>query len=202
MGQATPTVGRAVASDRETAADTLASAFSHDPVMSWMAGTDGDAGPRLRHLFSHSLGAALRRGDHLVDVCDGGQAAALWHEVDEWKPGTLATIKTIPAALRTFGRHLPRAARATSMIERVHPEEPHRYLELIGVHPSQRGRGLGGALLASMTDELDERGIAAYLESSNPLNEPLYARHGFVSRGLIELPQGAPALMAMWRDPR
>ena len=202
MSPATPTVRRARASDGETAADTLASAFSHDPLMSWMVGTDGDAGPRLRHLFSHVLGVELERGDHLVDVCDGGQAVALWKEVDEWKAGTLAMAKFIPTAVRTFGRHLPRALRTLSMIERVHPEEPHRYLEFIGVHSSQQGRGFGGALLASMTDELDERGIAAYLESSNPRNEPLYARYGFVSRGPIELPAGAPEVVAMWREPR
>ncbi len=202
MGPATPIVRRAAERDRENAADVLASAFSNDPVMSWMVGTDGDAGPRLRHLFSHVLGVELARGDHLVDVCDGGQAVALWKEVDEWKAGMPAMVRFIPTAVRTFGRQMPRAVRALSMIERVHPDEPHRYLEFIGVHSSHQGKGFGGALLASMADELDERGVAAYLESSNPLNEPLYARYGFVSRGLIELPPGAPALMAMWRDPR
>jgi len=170
--------------------------------MSWLVGPDRDAAPRLRRLFGHSLGVELRRDDHLVDVVDAGQAVAVWSEVDEWKTPTLGVVKMIPTAIRTFGRHLPRALRTLAGIERVHPEEPHRYLDFIGVHPDHQGKGFGGALLASMTEDCDERGVAAYLESSNPLNEPLYARHGFVSRGPIELPSGTPQITAMWRDPR
>ncbi len=201
MGRSSVVVRRAQPADRSAATTVLAGAFTNDPVMSWMVGQERDAERRLRHLFSHALGVELQREDHLVDVADSGQAVALWHEVDEWKTSTPAVVKMVPAAIRTFGRRLPRALQALSMIERVHPDEPHRHLAFIGVHPSQRGTGLGGALLASMTEDCDAQGVAAYLESSNPRNEPLYARYGFVSRGPIELPAGAPEVTAMWRDP-
>ena len=72
----------------------------------------------------------------------------------------------------------------------------------IGVRRAAQGTGLGGALLRSMTAECDERGIAAYLESSDPRNDALYARHGFVATGEIVVPRGAPRIMAMWRDPK
>lgn len=202
MGGSNVTVRRAVPDDRSDATEVLARAFATDPVMSWLVGQDRDATARLRHLFGHSLGAETRRDDHLVDVVESGQAVALWHEVDEWKTPNTGVIKMVPAAIRTFGWHLPRALRTLTMIERVHPEEPHRHLAFIGVHPDHQGMGFGGALLASMTEDCDERGVAAYLESSNPLNEPLYARYGFVSRGPIELPSGTPEITAMWRDPR
>ena len=193
---------RADPADRCAATEVLARAFATDPVMSWLVGPDRDAAPRLRHLFGHSLGVELQRDDHLVDVVDSGQAVALWHEVDQWKTPNPDVVKMIPPAVRTFGRYLPRALRTLTGIERVHPEEPHRFLGYIGVHPDHQGKGFGGALLASMTEDCDERGVAAYLESSNPLNEPLYARHGFVSRGPIELASGTPQITAMWRDPR
>jgi len=180
----------------------LASAFATDPVMSWLVGSDRDVAARLGHLFSHTVGAELRRDDHLIDIVDSGQAVALWHEVDEWKPANTDVVKAVPAAIRTFGRHLPRAVRTMTMIERVHPQEPHRYLAYIGVHPDQQGKGFGGALLESMTGECDDRGVAAYLESSSRRNDPLYARYGFVSLGPIELPAGAPEMIAMRRDPR
>ena len=183
-------------------AAVLASAFGTDPLMSWLVGRERDVASRLLPHFSHALGVELHRTDHLVDTVDSGQAVALWHEVDEWKATNVDVVKTVPAAVRTFGRHLPRVLRTNMMIEAVHPGEPHRYLAYLGVHPDRQGEGLGGALLASMTEDCDERGIAAYLESSNPLNVPLYARYGFVSRGPIELPVGAPEIIAMWRDPR
>lgn len=170
--------------------------------MSWLVGEERDTAACLHHLFSHELGAELGRDHHLVDIVESGKAVAFWHEVDEWKASTSATVKMVPAAIKTFGRHLPRAMRTQSMIEQAHPDEPHRYLAYIGVHTDHQGKGLGGALLASMIEECDEQGIAAYLESSNRLNDPLYARYGFVSRGPIELQTGAPECVAMWRTPR
>jgi len=92
--------------------------------------------------------------------------------------------------------------RVSPAMASVHPEEPHRYLHFIGVHQDHQGSGLGGALLASMLDECDERGLPAYLESSNPVNNALYHRFGFEDRGLVPLPKGAPPMMAMWRDAR
>ncbi len=53
-----------------------------------------------------------------------------------------------------------------------------------------------------MTAECDERGVAAYLESSNPRNEPLYARYGFEPRPAIALPDGGPRVTPMWRPAR
>ena len=202
MGGSKVAVRRAVPHDRSDATEVLARAFATDPVMSWLVGPERDTAARLHHLFGHSLGVELERDDHLVDVVDSGQAVALWSEVDEWKTPNIDVVKMVPTAIRTFGRYLPRALRTLTGIERVHPEEPHRYLDFIGVHPDHQGMGFGGALLASMTADCDERGVAAYLESSNPLNEPLYARYGFASRGPIELPSGTPEITAMWRDPR
>jgi hypothetical protein len=44
--------------------------------------------------------------------------------------------------------------------------------------------------------------MPAYLQSSNLLNVPFYARHGFEVIGEIILGKGAPTVTAMWRDPR
>ena len=44
--------------------------------------------------------------------------------------------------------------------------------------------------------------MPAYLESSNPANVALYARHGFAPCGVIEIPGGGPQIVTMWREPR
>ena len=129
-------------------------------------------------------------------------AVALWHEVDDWKLDLRALWSATGAAIATFGIHTPRALRVLSGVERVHPTEPHRYLAFIGVHPEAQGRGHGGRLLAAMTAELDMQGLPAYLESSDPRNEALYVRHGFISQGPIATPGRCPAPTEMWRPPR
>lgn len=70
-------------------------------------------------------------------------------------------------------------------------------------NPQRRlGHLFAHTLRAELERECDERGVAAYLESSNPRNEPLYARYGFESRPAIALPDGGPRVTPMWRPAR
>lgn len=180
----------------------LADAFLDDPAMTWIIGPKVDRTPRLRALFANSLRSELAKPHHIVDVAADAQAVALWHDVDDWKTPNRQVLKMVPRAFDAFRWRLPQALRVLSAMESVHPEAPHRYLGFIGVHRSHQGTGLGGALLGSMLDECDELGLPAYLESSNPANDALYHRFGFVTTGPIPLPKGAPVISAMWRDPR
>lgn len=197
-----PVVRRATAAERPGAVATLANAFANDPIMSWLIGPRNDREQRLVHLFGHSLDVELAKPAPLVDTVDGGHGVSLWHEVDDWKTPNRGLAKALPPAVRTFGRRLPTALGLLTKMEKAHPIAPHRHLAFIGVHRDHQGTGLGGALLAAMTHECDDLGVAAYLESSNPQNDALYARFGFVATGEIEVPQGAPRLLAMWRDAR
>jgi GNAT superfamily N-acetyltransferase len=196
------TARRATGADHDKSSEVLANAFASDPVMSWLIGQRPDIEDRLQHHYYHELGRELTKPEPLVDVVEGRQAVALWHEVDDWKTPLTGLVRAAPAAIRTFQWHVPRALRLLTMLEKAHPKAPHRHLAYIGVHRDHQGTGLGGALLTSMTAECDEQGLAAYLESSDPRNDALYARHGFVATGEIELPRGAPRIMAMWRDAR
>jgi hypothetical protein len=57
--------------------------------------------------------------------------------------------------------------------------------------------------LSAMAARCDKEGMPAYLENSNPLNEPLYNRHGFEKmQDSLPVPKGCPPLMPMWRRPR
>src|SRR4029434_6355179 len=79
---------------------------------------------------------------------------------------------------------------------RYHPSEPHWYLPLIGVDPSQQGKGYGTALMRYALDACDGDRAPAYLESTNPRNVPLYQRHGFELLGTIQ-GGGIPPLFTM-----
>lgn len=202
MSRPAPVIRRATLADVQLGADSLAGAFAGDPVMNWLIGSRADTRAQLRILFENSLGSELAKSTHIVDREDSGHAVALWHEVDDWKSPDAPMLRVLRSVFKIFRWRLPQAVRLISMVEAAHPEEPHRYLGFIGVDPAHQGKGFGGALLTSMTAECDDAGIPAYLESSNPVNDALYHRFGFESRGYIPLPKGAPPITAMWRDPR
>jgi GNAT superfamily N-acetyltransferase len=84
---------------------------------------------------------------------------------------------------------------------RYHPNEPHWYLPLMGVDPSQQGKGFGSALLQHTLIQVDRDNRLAYLESSNPRNIPLYKRHGFELLGSIQSGT-SPSIAPMLRRPR
>jgi ribosomal protein S18 acetylase RimI-like enzyme len=84
---------------------------------------------------------------------------------------------------------------------RYHPSEPHWYLPLMGVGPSQQGKGFGSALLQHTLLQFDRDNKLAYLESSNPRNIPLYKRHGFELLGTIQIGT-SPSIAPMLRRPK
>jgi len=79
------------------------------------------------------------------------------------------------------------------------PREPHWYLFAIGVDPARRGTGVASALLWSRLDQCDHDGLSAYSEATKATSVPLYKHFGFEPTGNPDLPDGAPALTAMWR---
>jgi len=198
------TVRAATAADRATLAAALASAFSKDPLFSWMAGAGPNRplGPKMRVMFDAFLKLDLRRSDHLVFTDEVGIGAAVWKHPNKWKMPTGDTVRTLPAMLRVLGTKTPRMIGAITAIEKVHPKEEHYYLEALGTQQDMQSKGVGSAVIRHMLDRCDAEGLPAYLESSNPRNIPFYARHGFESTGEIVVGKGAPTVTAMWRDPR
>jgi predicted N-acetyltransferase YhbS len=104
--------------------------------------------------------------------------------------------------LLAMGAAVRRGMAADELMKRCHPEEPHWYLAAIGSDPTVRGGGYGQALMHSRLDRCDAEHAPAYLECSNLVNVPYYQRFGFEVTGEVELPDGGPSLVPMWRSPR
>src|ERR1700745_617966 len=79
-----------------------------------------------------------------------------------------------------------------ALVRRVHPEDPHWYLGVIGSDPSVRGKGFGQVLMRARLDRVDAEHAPAYLESTKPQNIGYYQRFGFGVTGEIALPDGGP----------
>jgi GNAT superfamily N-acetyltransferase len=187
---------------RDDAAETaqiLARAFYDDPVFGWFFPAEESRQQRLQRFFVTELHhESLRHGAVEVACVDGRVAgAAVW-----FPPGaSLGTeASALPGYLRAFGSRLVIVSQYESVAVSGHPrEEPHWYLNMIGVDPVRQGHGLGAALLRSRLRRCDQEGLPAYLESSKLENVPLYEHFGFQVTGALGLPEGAPVVNTMWR---
>jgi GNAT superfamily N-acetyltransferase len=183
---------------------TLGRAFQHDPVMRWLIPDGVARRQRLMRFFAtvarhHHLAAG---GAEVARTASAIGAAALWDPPGRWRYTTLEKCRAVPGLLSSFGSRIGLSFEVNSRMERVHPEEPHWYLAVIGSDPTVRGGGFGQALMRSRLDRCDSERVPAYLESSNPHNVPYYRRFGFEIIGEITLPHGGPSLWPMWRRPQ
>ncbi|MEU6587212.1 GNAT family N-acetyltransferase [Nocardia sp. NPDC046763] len=101
-----------------------------------------------------------------------------------------------------IGPRIPRLGLADHQKQRVHPSEPHWYLQAIGTSPGARGLGYGRELLQSRLGPCDHENASAYLETSNPGNLAYYERFGFTVRDQMTMYFGGPRVWLMWRPPQ
>jgi ribosomal protein S18 acetylase RimI-like enzyme len=105
--------------------------------------------------------------------------------------------------LELLGAQADRAFEAFGLLEQAHPHDrPHYYLSLLGTDPEHRGHGHGLGLLADNLARIDDEGMPAYLEASNPANVELYERYGFEVVSSVHPSDGAPVVATMWREAR
>jgi ribosomal protein S18 acetylase RimI-like enzyme len=81
------------------------------------------------------------------------------------------------------------------------PEEPHWYLDHVGVAPEHQGRGIGGALIRVGLDAGAHDGVPAFLETARPQNLALYEHLGFRVVHEADAPGGGPHVWFLRADP-
>lgn len=191
-----PAIRTAGADDRERAIDTLVLAFASDPFCRWLWPEPQAFLSAWRRMIAPFGGQAFEAGT--AYVIEGCGAVSLWHppgiESDGDAMAAIVMETVAPERLEEVGAVI-------EAMDEAHPEEPHWYLPIIGCDPAHIGNGLGGALLRHALAKVDEAGLPAYLESSNPKNIPLYLRHGFEVTGEIRI-GSAPVMTPMWRAAR
>ncbi len=110
------------------------------------------------------------------------------------------TSAELDRAVAVVFRDFPRTFELFDLFDAHHPQDPHYYLQFIGVRPGCQGTGIGTALLRAVLDRCDLEGVAAYLEADER-SRLLYAKHGFEAFAEIRLSEG-PSFWPMWRAPR
>ena len=192
----TPSISTATAADEEHAIAVLTLAFSADPACRW-AWPDPHQFLASFPRFARAFGG--RAFDLGTAYCTPGYTgAALW-----LPPGVQPDEEVMVALIESTVAEQDQEA-MFAVFEQMgsyHPAEPHWYLPLIGVDPSQQGKGHGSALMRHALAACDRDGTPAYLESSNPSNIPLYRRHGFELLATIQV-GSTPPIFPMLRPAR
>lgn len=171
-------------------AQMLAHTFAADPF--YRALTPGAVElERLRILsayFERALAKYRRLGNVRVDP--QGQGVAIWE-----RPGAEAHDRPEPLATLTDAGRANAAAIAAFSRRMTFGVVPSAawYLSILGVAAAGQGRGIGGRLLRSTLEELDDVGAPSYLETLNPRSVPFYERLGYrIWRSEIEPVTKAP----------
>lgn len=171
-------------------------AFASDPMARWSL---KDARTYLAVMpdLVRAFGSAAYDSDS-ADVSEDFGGAALW-----LPPGVEPDMEALDRLIRTNANPaiLSDVDAIFEAMAGYHPNVPHWYLPLIGTDPARQGQGIGSALMRHALARCDRDGVAAYLESSNPRNIPLYQRHGFEILGTIQV-GSSPVLTPMLRPPQ
>lgn len=192
------TIVQAGIGDLPAITKSLTRAFADDPVFVYLMGGTFDA--RRATLAFEMLGRNMLTHGLVLTNADRS-SAAYWARPGSWRMPMSSIVKTIPLSLRAYRWQIIRALGVLGRMEKLHPSEPHYYLEVVGTDPAHQGQGHGAALLNEVLEKADAEGVGAYLESSKDSNVPYYRRFGFDVVGEIHHPDG-PTMWRMWRDPR
>lgn len=180
----------------------LAAAFHDDPFWRWLLHQDSDYPDRLVQAFHVQLEhMALPRG--LIHTADGIPGAAVWSPPGTWETNLFRHLRFWPDLIRLVGlTRLPPRLLGIQRVQRVHPSEPHWYLQLLGVDPRHQGSGWARKLLMPVLERCDQDRLPAYLETCNPDNVSLYRRFGFEVVQEVVMAKDGPTAICMLREAR
>lgn len=184
-------------SDAVTVGRVFAAGFGDDPVMGWVFAEPGRAAKLSAFFGFVAPEAFIPMG--ATYLLPGSVATWTPPGTPEWPEERGRRFDEMFSTVATDDDR-ERLGILGALVEEHHPRDELWYLSAIATVPESRGKGLASQLLAESLRRVDLAGLPAYLESTNPRNVPLYERHGFRVRELIELPAG-PTLTTMWRDP-
>ncbi len=199
MAIAGVTVRQAVAADFTPLSQSLARAFYTDPVFSFLLPDDATRLGKLETVMGIFFNLGLPHG--ACYTTDEYESVTLWRPPNGWHVPFWTYIVNGPALLSTFGAGVFRSLAVVDMMEKIHPKEPHWYLQTIGTDPRFQGKGYGGVIMRDRLAAVDAAHMPCYLESSKDTNIPIYQNFGFELTGEIQVPDG-PKIWPMWRKAR
>lgn len=180
----------------ENIINSLVLAFSADPVTRWMYPSDEQYFSSFPD-FVKSFGAKAF-DSKTVYYPNNYAGAALWFP-PQVEPDTDLVTKMIQRTISP--ENIEQVFNLLEQMSQFHLTEPHWYLGILGVEPTQRKKGYGSALIEQILSICDRHNQLAYLEASSLANVPFYEKHGFEVIGKIQV-DNSPNMFPMIRYPQ
>ena len=179
-------------SDVEQAAQVISQAFVDDPLFSYML-------PRRRtrsktlYKFFRAYGEINIKNNRGYGAGEPLQGVAFWNSPQQ--DNVSISVKSLALFLPLLFTFYPigyyRAKTIMQQIDRLHKkyaDEPHYYLDNIGVIPSAHGKGISSKLMRPILELADSQKVITYTDTVTPSNVTFYEHFGFqcVEQSLIE----------------
>jgi ribosomal protein S18 acetylase RimI-like enzyme len=192
-----PGSGFLVSASREASAiAAVTMGFSTDPVARWLYPEPADYFRWFPKFVRAFAGKAIENGTAFCTADYSG--AALWLK-PFLHPDEDAMVELVRESIPRYKQ--PSVFELFEKMDAGHPNRAHWYLPMIGVDTFEQNKKIGTSLMREALARVDEEGLPAYLESSNPRNISLYRRFGFEAVGEIRVGE-IPALIPMLREAR
>jgi len=170
-------------SDVERAARVISQAYVDDPLCAFMLPFRGTRTNTLFKFF-RVLGEVSIKNKRGYGVGDPLVGVAYWKFPDQESMSiSVKSLKSFVPLLFTFypiGYFRAKAVlRQIDTLHQKHADEPHFYLDNLGVLPSARGKGVSSKLIRPFLAMADAQKVIAYTDTVTRSNVALYKHFGF-----------------------
>ena len=169
---------------RNTAVDTLCSAFENDIMWRTLIPDAAERARVMSALWRGVLGYCLRYGK--VYSTPEVEGIAAWTLPGMNRPTLWRILRTGFGLMRSIfpmsSASRQRFLANMKQIDVLHQQlmsDPHWYLWALGVHQEAQSQGIGSSLLQPVMESAEREGVPCYLETETEGNVAFYQRRGF-----------------------
>jgi len=192
--------------DIPKAVESLKDAFSNDPLWEQVFKEDPEKDQSLTAFFTCPLLYGMKFGK----ACATSPSA---EGVAVWVPGKYANMGMwgmLRSGALFYGMKMGKQSASNLAIvskqtghkrKMLMKNHAYKYLTVIGVSSSARGKGFGSKLMDAIKQECDKEGLYCYLETEKEENLNFYEKHGFTVFEKINLPKLDLPMWLMLRHP-
>ena len=171
-------------SDVESAAHVLSQAFVNDPLIKFMLPVSEQRRVKTLHKFFMVYGEINIKNQRGYGVGDPLQGVAFWKspQQENLSISVKSLGKLIPLFFSLYRAGYLRGRPIMQQIDALHKkhaDEPHFYLDNLGVLPRAQGQGLSSKLLRPILKMADEQNVICYTDTVTKSNVSLYEHFGF-----------------------
>ncbi len=169
--------------DVEPAARVISQAFVDDPLCAYMLPLKMTRAKTL-YKFFRAMGEVAIKNKRAFGFGEPLQGVAYWRFPDQ--QNVSISVKSLGSLLPLLFTFYPigyfKARKILEKIDALHAtyaNEPHFYLDNIGVMASARGQGISSRLVRPFLEQADEQKVIAYTDTVTRSNVSLYEHFGF-----------------------